>query len=193
MVCTIKSSALHCTTLRTLFINALLQCCKDCAHRNLHAVQSKCARWSSVFVPCLQIRVGRFDSGSRLHLILHAVPHSLQFCSATATQTPLAHNSHSRRHKQRCALWFTLWNAVSGKNGLRYPIDKHELAKLIQRLYKSQATLRDCDFELILGRESHTIFQVHKELPVRFFNDKFVGLLVFANSAEDRSEQSRTL
>ena len=67
MVCTITSSALHCTTLRTLFTNALLQCRKDCAHRKLHAVQSKCARWSSVFVPCLQIRVGRFDSGSRLH------------------------------------------------------------------------------------------------------------------------------
>ena len=67
MVCTITASALHCTTLRTLFTNTLLQCCKDCAHRKLHAVQSKCARWSSVFVPCLQIRVGRFDSGSRLH------------------------------------------------------------------------------------------------------------------------------
>ena len=133
MVCTIKSSALHCTTLRTLFTNTLLQCCKDCAHRKLHAVQSKCARWSSVFVPCLQIRVGRFDSGSRLQHTLHTVPCNLQFCSATAAHTPLAHNSHSSRHKKRCALCFTLWNAVSGKNGPRYLIDKHELAKLIQR------------------------------------------------------------
>ena len=110
MVCTITSSALHYRTLRTLFTNTLLQCCKDCAHRKLHAVQSKCARWSSVFVPCLQIRVGRFDSGSRLHLILQSVPRSLQFCSATATHTPLAHNSHSSRHKQRCALCASLCN-----------------------------------------------------------------------------------
>ena len=110
MVCTIYSSALHCITLRTLFTNTLLQCCKDCAHRKLHAVQSKCARWSSVFVPCLQIRVGRFDSGSRLHHTLHTVPRSLQFCSATATHTPVAHNLNSCVHKQRCALCKTLCN-----------------------------------------------------------------------------------
>ena len=110
MVCTITSSALHCTTLRTLFTNALLQCRKDCAHRKLHAVQSKCARWSSVFVPCLQIRVGRFDSGSRLQLMLQTVPHSLQFCSASATHTPVAHNLHSCTHKQRCARCNTLCN-----------------------------------------------------------------------------------
>jgi len=110
MVCTITSSALHFATLRTLFTNALLQCCKDCAHRKLHAVQSKCARWSSVFVPCLQIRVGRFDSGSRLQHALPTVPRSLRFCSANATHTPVAHNSHSSRHKQRCAICKTLCN-----------------------------------------------------------------------------------
>ena len=39
-----------------------------CAHRVCRLLQVVVARWPSVFVPCLQIRVGRFDSGSRLQL-----------------------------------------------------------------------------------------------------------------------------
>jgi hypothetical protein len=38
-----------------------------CAHRVWRLLQVVVARWPSVFVPCLQIRVGRFDSGPRLH------------------------------------------------------------------------------------------------------------------------------
>jgi hypothetical protein len=34
---------------------------------------------------------------------------------------------------------------------------------------------------------------VHKELPVRFFNDKFEGLLEFAKLTEDRAGKPRTL
>jgi integrase len=34
---------------------------------------------------------------------------------------------------------------------------------------------------------------MQKELPVRFFNDKFAGLLKFAKLTEDRAGQSRTL
>jgi hypothetical protein len=53
--------------------------------------------------------------------------------------------------------------------------------------------LQDCDFEHILGRESYNIFQIQKDLPVRFFNDKFTELLKFAKLTEDRAGQSRTL
>jgi integrase len=34
---------------------------------------------------------------------------------------------------------------------------------------------------------------MQKELPIRFFNDKFVGLLKFSKLTEDRAGQSRTL
>jgi integrase len=82
---------------------------------------------------------------------------------------------------------------VSGKTGPRYLIGKHELATVLQRLHKAQAVLSDCDFDSILGRESNNIFQMQKNLPVRFFNDTFAKLLEFAKLTEDRAGQSRTL
>jgi integrase len=82
---------------------------------------------------------------------------------------------------------------VSGKTGPRYLIGKHELAAVLQRRHQAQTVLQDCEFDSILGRENHNIFQMQKDLPVRFFNDKFVGLLKFAKLIEDTAGQSRTL
>ena len=82
---------------------------------------------------------------------------------------------------------------VSGKTGPRYLIGKHELAAVLQRRHQAQVVLKDCEFDSILGRESHNIFQMQKDLPIRFFNDKFVELLKFAKLTEDGAGQSRTL
>jgi integrase len=82
---------------------------------------------------------------------------------------------------------------VSGKTGPRYLIGKHELAVVLQRLHKSQAVLSDCDFDHILGRENQYVFEMHNNLPVRFFNDKFAKLLEFTKLTEDRAGKRRTL
>ena len=55
----------------------------DYAHRAGRVVQVVVARWPSVFAPCLQIRVGRFDSGPRLQNLpshLQSSPHLRAFC-----------------------------------------------------------------------------------------------------------------
>ena len=53
--------------------------------------------------------------------------------------------------------------------------------------------LLHCAFDSILGRENQNIFQIQKDLPVRFFNDTFSRLLKFAKLTEDTAGQSRTL
>ena len=63
----------------------------------------------------------------------------------------------------------------------------------MQRCHQAQAVLKDGQFDKILGRESHNIFQMQKDLPFRFFNDTFSKLLEFAKLTEDRAGQSRTL
>ena len=66
---TLASNATPCNTLCTLSSKTQHKCLLNYAHRILKCVDSMQARWPSVFVPCLQIRVGRFDSGPRLHCI----------------------------------------------------------------------------------------------------------------------------
>jgi integrase len=67
------------------------------------------------------------------------------------------------------------------------------LAAVLKRRHQAQAVLKDYQFDNILGRESHNIFQVQKDLPIRFFNDTFIKFLEFAKLAEYRAGQSRTL
>ena len=83
-------------TLRTLCTNAAAKLSAVCAHRKCRVVQVVVARWPSVFVPCLQIRVGRFDSGPSLQLKRTTV-HSVvlffmvdQLALATHTVAPCA-------------------------------------------------------------------------------------------------------
>ena len=64
---TLIYSAFPCAALRTLWENTLQKFRKSFAHQNILGVQHKRTRLNSVSVPCLQIRVGRFDSGPRLH------------------------------------------------------------------------------------------------------------------------------
>jgi hypothetical protein len=79
-------------TLRTPCVNAAAKNRTDYAHRKCRVMQVVVARLCSVVLPCLQIRVGRFDSGPRLQYIAQladAVVHF--FCvhtSAQATATP---------------------------------------------------------------------------------------------------------
>jgi len=113
--------------------------------------------------------------------------------------TGMRHGTESKNIQWRHCEWHTADGVrymriyVNGKTGPRYLIGKHELAAVLQRLHKSQAVLSDCDFDSILGRESNNIFQMQKDLPVRFFNDIFAKLLKFAKLTEDRAGQSRTL
>ena len=79
----------------TLCLQAAVKICADYAHRVCRVVQVVVARLCSVVLPCLQIRVGRFDSGPRLQHIaqlasavvhffcLHAPAHSLHTFNAT--------------------------------------------------------------------------------------------------------------
>ena len=53
-------------TLRTLCVKAAAKNRTDYAHRAGRVMQVVAARKPSVVGPCLQIRVGRFDSGPRL-------------------------------------------------------------------------------------------------------------------------------
>ncbi len=66
MVCTLVSAVQRYITHCTLFAITLQLCCAVCAHRVRRVLQSVVALWPSVFVPCLQIRLAQFDSGSRL-------------------------------------------------------------------------------------------------------------------------------
>jgi hypothetical protein len=68
MVCTLVSVVQRCITYHTLFASTLQLRYAVCAHRVRRLLQVVVARWPSVFVPCLQIRVGRFDSGPRLQI-----------------------------------------------------------------------------------------------------------------------------
>jgi hypothetical protein len=67
MNCTLFSVVQHCIMYCTPFASTLQLRYAVCAHRVRRLLQVVVARWPSVFVPCLQIRVGRFDSGPRLH------------------------------------------------------------------------------------------------------------------------------
>ena len=60
------------------------------------------ARWPSVFVPCLQIRVGRFDSGPRLHLTNATVLQQLHFLFATHLCTLATHFTPRKTYAARC-------------------------------------------------------------------------------------------
>ena len=64
---TLICSVFPCAALRTLWENTLQKFRKSFAHQKTIGVQHKRTRLNSVSVPCLQIRVGRFDSGPRLH------------------------------------------------------------------------------------------------------------------------------
>ncbi len=55
-------------TLRTPCVNAAAKNRTDYAHRASRVMQVVDARKPSVVGPCLQIRVGRFDSGPRLQI-----------------------------------------------------------------------------------------------------------------------------
>ena len=65
--------AYNATLIHTRTLNALLCRIKSIngavfAHVGNSVVELVVARWSSVFVPCLQIRLAQFDSGSRLQI-----------------------------------------------------------------------------------------------------------------------------
>jgi len=64
---TLFSVVQHCITYCTLFASTLQLRCAVCAHRAYMLMQVVVARLPIGGAPCLQIRVGRFDSGPRLH------------------------------------------------------------------------------------------------------------------------------
>jgi integrase len=111
----------------------------------------------------------------------------------------MRHGTESKNIQWRHCEWHTADGVrymriyVSGKTGPRYLIGKHELAAVLQRRHQAQTVLRECEFDSILGRENQYVFEMQKDLPVRFFNDKFAELLKFAKLTEDRAGQSRTL
>ena len=70
-VCTQCASQLHTATRLHTIAKVCTKRRGICAHRILNCAQIQQAWKPSVFVPCLQIRVGRFDSGPRLHLQSH--------------------------------------------------------------------------------------------------------------------------
>ena len=69
----------HCT----LCLQAAAKVCADYAHRVCRVVQVVVARLCSVVLPCLQIRVGRFDSGPRLQHIAQLVSAVVHFFACT--------------------------------------------------------------------------------------------------------------
>ena len=71
---TLIYSAFPCAALRTLWEITLQKFRKSFAHQKILGLQHKRTRLNSVSVPCLQIRVGRFDSGPRLQLIQKLSP-----------------------------------------------------------------------------------------------------------------------
>ena len=66
--CTLFVVATSSKTRCTLFAITLHLSCAVCAHRVRRMVQVVVAGLNSVVLPCLQIRVGRFDSGPRLQI-----------------------------------------------------------------------------------------------------------------------------
>ena len=82
-------------TLRTLCTDAAAKLSAVCAHRKCRVLQVVVARLPSVLAPCLQIRVGRFDSGPSLQLKRITVHSVVRFffvcapCIACVTPTPL--------------------------------------------------------------------------------------------------------
>ena len=80
---TLIYSAFPCAALRTLWEITLQKFRKSFAHQKTIGVQHKRTRLNSVSVPCLQIRVGRFDSGPRLQLTQKIQPREgLFFCGS---------------------------------------------------------------------------------------------------------------
>ena len=67
---TLKHTLVPLITLRTPCVNAAAKNRTDYAHRASRVMQVVDARKPSVVGPCLQIRVGRFDSGPRLQFFL---------------------------------------------------------------------------------------------------------------------------
>ena len=66
--CTLFVNSVSSKTRCTLFLNALQLRYAVCAHRVRRMLQVVVAGFNSVVLPCLQIRVGRFDSGPRLQI-----------------------------------------------------------------------------------------------------------------------------
>ena len=66
MVTTLINVKHTCKTQRTPLRFTFQKCCASFAHRTYRVLQSVVALEPSVFVPCLQIRLAQFDSGSRL-------------------------------------------------------------------------------------------------------------------------------
>ena len=87
---TLASSTTSCNTLCTLSSKTQHKCLLNYAHRRLKWINSMQARLPSVFVPCLQIRVGRFDSGPRLHSNEPLFNHSGFSLCAQHGRTPTA-------------------------------------------------------------------------------------------------------
>jgi hypothetical protein len=113
---TLIYSAFPCAALRTLWENTLQKFRKSFAHQKTIGVQHKRTRLNSVSVPCLQIRVGRFDSGPRLHRTLQTVPHSLLFVFANAPRTLATQKLHSTAPAQRIKLGAALSEFLAQHN-----------------------------------------------------------------------------
>ena len=65
----------------------------------------------------LQIRVGRFDSGPRLHHAWQTVPHSLLFLFANAPRTLATQKRHRTAPAQRTKLVATLHEFLAQQHG----------------------------------------------------------------------------
>lgn len=87
--------------------------------------------------------------------------------------------------------YMRIW--VSGKTGGRYLIAKMDVIPVLQRLHSRQYKQNSSQFDAVLGRENIKIFNLTKKLPVRFFNDTFTKLLMYAELTIDTSGQARTL
>ena len=68
--CTLFVNSVSSKTRCTLFAGTLHLRFTVCAHRVRRMLQVVVAGFNSVVLPCLQIRVGRFDSGPRLQISL---------------------------------------------------------------------------------------------------------------------------
>jgi hypothetical protein len=66
--CTLFVKSVSIKTHCTLFASTLQLRFAVCAHRVRRMLQLVVAGFNSVVLPCLQIRVGRFDSGPRLQI-----------------------------------------------------------------------------------------------------------------------------
>ena len=101
---TLCSSAIPCATFCTLSTITQHKCLLNYTHRDAKTAQSNKIRCLSVEVPCLQIRVGQFDSGPRLHYIVKSRPCIVQrnvasvLCTLNARKlqnaSPLKHFVH---------------------------------------------------------------------------------------------------